>query len=84
MTRRSTLELQARNAIHVARRLREKIDPGDVRARVAALEAEVQEQRQLNRRLAELIDVVTELLIPLQDRDEEKVQQVLQQYRSTL
>jgi len=39
-------------------------------ARVTVLEAEVQECRQLNIRLAELCDVVSELLLPAADRDE--------------
>ena len=55
-----------------------------VRARLRALEDEVQELRQLNRRLAELTDVVAELLIPIQDRDEAKVQEVLARYRSQI
>jgi len=55
-----------------------------VRARLAALEDEVQELRQLNRRIAELTDVVAELLIPIQDRDEAKVQEVLARYRSQI
>ncbi|MEI5675310.1 MULTISPECIES: DUF6752 domain-containing protein [unclassified Nocardioides] len=53
-----------------------------VRARLAALEAEAQENRQLNRRIAELTDVVTELLIPLSERDEERVAEVLKAYRA--
>ncbi|HVX55465.1 DUF6752 domain-containing protein [Nocardioides sp.] len=53
-----------------------------VRARLRALEEEVQELRQLNRRIAELTDVVAELLIPIQDRDEAKVAEVLERYRS--
>lgn len=55
-----------------------------VRARLRALEEEVQELRQLNRRIAELTDVVAELLIPLQDRDEAKVAEVLERYRSRI
>jgi hypothetical protein len=50
-------------------------------ARVDLLEAAVQENRVLNRRVAELLDVVTELLLPVADRDEEKVHEVLAQYR---
>lgn len=53
-----------------------------VYARLAALEEEVQENRQLHRRLAELTDVVAELLVPLADRDEDRVQQVLADYRA--
>ncbi|QLQ11314.1 MAG: hypothetical protein HZY75_14195 [Nocardioidaceae bacterium] len=37
------------------------------------LEAEMQEMRRLNRRLAELTDIVEELLVPLSERDEAKV-----------
>jgi hypothetical protein len=55
-----------------------------VRARLRALEDEVQELRQLNRRIAELTDVVAELLVPVQDRDEDKVQEVLERYRSQI
>lgn len=56
--------------------------PLSVRARLSALEDEVQENRQLNRRIAELTDVVTELLIPVADRDEEKVAELLAAYRA--
>jgi hypothetical protein len=52
-----------------------------LRARVARLEVEVQECRQLNVRLAELCDVVTELLLPVADRDEAAVREVLDKYR---
>ncbi len=63
-------------------RLRSRFSRVD--ARLAALEAEVQECRQLNRRIAELTDVVAELLIPVQDRDEERVAELLEQYRKRL
>jgi hypothetical protein len=53
-------------------------------ARVEALELEVQENRALNRRIAELTDVVTELLIPIQDRDDAKVAALLAQYRDKI
>lgn len=41
--------------------------------RVAELEREVQESRLLNQRLAELTDVVAEVLIPVADRDDQKL-----------
>lgn len=63
-------------------RLRSRFSRVD--ARLAALEAEVQECRQLNRRIAELTDVVAELLVPIQDRDEERVAELLEQYRKRL
>lgn len=50
--------------------------------RVAELEAEVQECRQLNLRLAELCDVVMELLLPVSVADEEKVAEILERYRT--
>ncbi len=51
--------------------------------RIQALEAEVQENRRLNRRIAELTDVVAELLVPIADRDEDKVRELLAGYRKT-
>lgn len=55
-----------------------------LRQRVAELEAEVQENRQLNRRIAELTDVVTELLIPLAERDDAAAREVIDGYRSRI
>lgn len=49
--------------------------------RIRDLEAEAHENRRLQRRVAELTDVVAELLLPIADRDEEKVREVLQRYR---
>ena len=54
---------------------------GDLAARVAALEEAVQENRALNVRLAELTDVVTELLLPVAARDEQKLEALLEKYR---
>ena len=51
--------------------------------RIQALEAEVQENRRLNRRIAELTDVVAESLVPIADRDEDKVRELLAGYRKT-
>lgn len=56
----------------------------DLRRRVAALEAEVQECRQLNLRLAELTDMVTDLLIPLARADEAEVRKVLAKYHESI
>lgn len=82
----SPLLLSARSRARIAqdryRRLRRH--PLGVRARLAALEAEVQENRRLNRRIAELTDVVAELLVPIADRDEERVQELLAEYRAGL
>lgn len=59
-------------------------DLGQLRQRVIALEAEVQETRRLNRRVAELTDVVEEVLLPAANRDDERLQRVLQKYTETL
>jgi uncharacterized protein DUF6752 len=53
-------------------------------ARVSVLEAEVQECRQLNVRLAELCDVVSELLLPAADRDEAALAEALERYRADI
>ena len=72
---RSTL-VRARS---VAGRVRERYG---VRSRLRELEAELHEARQLNRRVAELTDVVTDLLVPLTRRDDDAVEAVLARYRS--
>jgi hypothetical protein len=53
-------------------------DQAELAKRVKALEQEMQEVRQLNRRLADTLDVVTELLVPAMDRDDAKVRAALE------
>jgi uncharacterized protein DUF6752 len=53
-------------------------------ARVAALEAAVQENRALNQRLADVVDVVTEVLVPAADRDDERLREALANLGKTL
>lgn len=48
--------------------------------RVDELEAEVQECRQLNIRLAELTDLVEQLLLPIAARDEDKIAAAVEKY----
>jgi hypothetical protein len=55
-----------------------------MRRRIASLEQEVQETRQLNKRLAEITDVVAEVLLPAEQRDEERLRSVLEKYESSL
>ncbi len=78
--------MTARSQVAMARdqyrRLRARYP--SVRTRLVALEEEVQENRQLNRRIAELTDVVTELLIPVEARDEDRVREVLDGYRQSM
>jgi hypothetical protein len=52
--------------------------------RVADLEADVSEMRQHNLRLAEIADVVQELLIPMASRDEVKVQEAIERFNKSL
>jgi len=70
----------------LARRVRDKVGGRDsgLRARVERLEKELEADRQLHRKIAELSDVVTELLIPIQDRDEARVNEVLSTYRKSI
>lgn len=53
-------------------------------ARVEALEAAVEESRRLNQRLADVIDVVTEVLVPAVDRDDERIVRALANLNKTL
>lgn len=55
-----------------------------LRRRVRRLEDEMQEARRLNRRLAELTDIVQELLVPIAQRDEDKINEYLERYSSSL
>lgn len=50
--------------------------------RILDLEEAVMENRQLNRRLAELTDILAELLVPATERDEEKLTALLEKYRA--
>ncbi len=78
---RDTLHKLARSA---SGRPATKREVATLRNRVAELEQEMQEARRLNRRLAELTDVVQELLVPLAQRDEEKVRRYLDRYSTAL
>jgi BMFP domain-containing protein YqiC len=55
-----------------------------LRQRVADLEADVAELRRHNLRLAEIVDVVQELLVPMASRDEETVEQAIRRFQDTL
>jgi DNA repair exonuclease SbcCD ATPase subunit len=51
-----------------------------LRRRVVDLEQEVQELRRLSHRLAELADLVQELLVPAATRDDERLKELLDDY----
>jgi hypothetical protein len=57
-------------------------DLARLRQRITDLEAEVQECRQLNLRLAEVTDLVSELLVVLADTDDPRVAAALERYRA--
>jgi uncharacterized protein DUF6752 len=52
--------------------------------RLEDLEAEVQECRQLNVRLAEVTDLVEQLLLPAAARDEERLAAAVEKYTRSL
>jgi len=68
----------------VYRSWRAGLTPESLHTRVEALEREVQEQRALNRRIAELTDVVTELLLPLHEQDGELADEIIERYRERI
>lgn len=53
-------------------------------SRVRRLEADVAELRRHNLRLAELVDVVQELLVPLASRDDERVAAAIEKFNRSL
>lgn len=56
-------------------------DRADLLRRIQVLEQEVQECRQLNHRIAELCDAMMELVLPVANRDDDAVQEILERYR---
>lgn len=56
----------------------------DLYARISELEAEVQENRNLNVRVAELVDLVSELMIPVASQDRERIEAALAKFESSL
>ena len=56
----------------------------DLQQRLEDLEAEVQECRQLNIRLAEVTDLVEQLLLPMAARDEDAITAAVEKYSRTI
>ncbi len=52
--------------------------------RTDILDKEVQEARRVNRRVAELTDIVSEVLLPAANRDDERLRERLEEYRKGL
>jgi hypothetical protein len=53
-------------------------------SRIQQLEDEVQENRNLNLRVAELVDLVQELLIPVASQDKDKIDAALAKFQHSL
>jgi hypothetical protein len=51
-------------------------------AEVAELQVSVEESRRLNERLSDVLDVVTELLVPAVDRDDARLEAALESLQS--
>ena len=70
----------------VAGRLTRTIRSGDdeLARRVEALEADVLELRRHNVRLAEIADVVQELLVPLSSRDQARIDEAIEKFSKSL
>ena len=60
------------------------VSPLALKRRVAALEDEVQECRQTSLRVAELTDLVTQLLVPLVRGDNAEALAILDRYHQSL
>jgi hypothetical protein len=57
--------------------VRARLGPLSWSKRIVALEQEIQESRRLNQRLSDIIDVITEVLVPVADRDDERMRAAL-------
>ncbi len=55
-----------------------------LRRRVLRLEQEILESRQLNKQVAEMIDVIGEVLLPAGQRDEKRLHELLRKYDASL
>ena len=67
--------------------LRSRLPGGRVRElteRVEALEADLAEVRRHNLRLAELADLVQELLVPMAERDDERMRRAIEKFQGSL
>ena len=69
----------------VAGRVRPRLGQSDdLVRRIEALEADVLELRRHNVRLAEIADVVQELLVPLASRDQARIDEAIEKFSRSL
>lgn len=73
--------MNVKDKLNVVARVRSR---AQLEQRVSDLEADVSEMRRHNLRLAEIADVVQELLIPLASRDEVRVQEAIERFNKSL
>ena len=66
------------------RRAASRTPLGEMQRRIEALESEIEELRQQNLRLAEIADVVQELLVPLSSRDQARVDEAIEKFSQSL
>ncbi len=67
-------------ARRLARRALRVDEIDELRERVESLSAEIDELRQQNLRLAEIADVVQELLVPLASRDQARIDAAIESF----
>ncbi len=75
------MTVNAKDKLNVVARVR---SVARLEQRVADLEADMSEMRSHQLRLAEIADVVQELLIPMASRDEVKVQEAIERFNKSL
>jgi hypothetical protein len=67
-----------------ARIQRRRMRVRDLEERIEVMEDEMQEHRQLSRRVAELTDLIADLLVPLAQNDQAKVNEIVDSYRASI
>ncbi len=68
-------------SIDIRARLRSR---RELEERVAALEAQAVELRRHHLRLAELTDIVQELVVPLSSRDDEQIARAIEKFQQSI
>ncbi len=68
-------------SIDIRARLRSR---RELEERVAALEAQATELRRHHLRLAELTDIVQELVVPLASRDDEQIARAIEKFHESI
>ena len=80
-------EVRKRSATGLRRRLVDVVGGGlveELLSRIDELENAVQENRNLNLRVAELVDLVQELLVPVALQDKDKIEAALVDFQRSL